>query len=114
EAVRFDVERQNGIAGGARKPHGPRLCDARRPARTVESEADRASLGEVAPHLTERACRPARGRAARHAEAEPLDDAGDPLPVEVLARHDDDAAMTEIVEAAKDSAVPERHDRLAS
>src|SRR5204863_8003974 len=58
--------------------------------------------------------RAARGRSARRAIAEALDDPGDPLAVEVLAGDDDDAAAAEKVGGRKDPAVPERHDGLAS
>ena len=40
--------------------------------------------------------RAARRRSARRAVAEPLDDAGDPLAVEILAGDDDDAAAAEV------------------
>src|SRR5262249_18881650 len=114
EAACLDVKRQDGIAGGAGQPDGPGLRDSRRPPRTVEGKAHRPSFRKVAAHLNKRTCRAARGRAARHTEPKTLDDTRDPLAVEVLARHHDDAAMAEVVDAAEDSAVPERHDRLPS
>src|SRR5207248_8825674 len=65
-------------------------------------------------HLNQRPAPAARRRSARGAVAEPLDDAGNPLAVEVLARDDDDAAVAEEDRGRQDAAVPERHDRLVA
>ena len=62
-------------------------------------------------HLHERLDAPTRRRPARRPVAEALDDARDPLAVEVLARHHDDAAIAEEQHARQDAAVPERDDR---
>ena len=70
EAIRFDVKRQDRMAGRAREPHRAGLRDARRPARPVDRERDRPAGGQIAPQLHERARRAARRRAARRAEAE--------------------------------------------
>ena len=56
----------------------------------------------------------ARRRPAGGPVAEPLDDAGDPFAVEVLAGDDDDAAAAEVVGGGKNAAVPERHHRLVA
>ena len=83
------------MTGRAGEPDGAGLRDARRTARAVDREASRTAGRQVAPQLHERARAAARRRSARRAEAEALEDPGDPLAVEVLAGDDDDAAICE-------------------
>ena len=89
------------MPGSAGQPHGARLRDPRRTARTVDGESDRTPGGEVTAQLDERTCAAARRRSSRHAVTESRDDARDPLAVEVLADDDDDAAVAEVVEAPR-------------
>ena len=110
----FEVKGQHRIAGRFRQPHRPGLCDARRPARSVEGEPDGLARRHVARELQQRLARPARRRAARRFVSEALDDPRDPLAVEVLAGDDDDAAAAEEVGGRQNTAVPEGHHRLAS
>ncbi len=65
---------------------------------------------EDALHLQQSPSRPARRRAASRAIAKTLDDAGNPLAVEVLARDDDDTAAPEVVGGGKNATVPEPQD----
>src|SRR5688500_13936073 len=108
------MKRQDRIAGALRQPHGPWLRDARRASGAVEGEARRTAALHLARHLQQRLHAPARRRPARRSVAEALDDARDPLAVEVLAGDDDDAAAAEVEGGGQDAAVPERHDRLAA
>ena len=113
-AAGLEVKRQHRIAGRLRQPDGAGLRDARRAARAVDGEAGRLAGRHVARQLQQRLAPAARRRAARGAVAESLDDAGNPLAVEILARDDDDAAAAEVVGGGQNAAVPERHDRLAA
>src|SRR5438094_8518473 len=111
-AIGLDMERHHRIAGRLRQPDGAGLCEPRGAARSVHGERSGPAGRHVARQLQQRPACAARGRPARRAVAEALDDAGNPLAVEVLARDHHDAAPPEIVRRGKDAAVPERHDRL--
>src|SRR5438270_2126900 len=113
-AIGFDMERHHRIAGRLRQPYRAGLCDARGAARSVHGERSGPAGRHVARQLQQRPACAARGRPARRPVAEALDDARNPLAVEVLARDHDNAAPPEIVRRGKDAAVPERHDRLTA
>src|SRR5436190_8655444 len=112
EAIGLDVKRQQRLAGCAGQEHRPCLRHARRAARAVDGEGGRTAAGEIAPQLHQGPRAAARRRAARRAVAEPADDAGNPLAVEVLAGDDDDAAVFPEERGGQDAPVPEREDRL--
>src|SRR5207247_1371418 len=80
----------------------------------VHRKACRPAGGHVARELEQGSPAAARGRASGGAVPEPLDDAADPLAVEILARDDDNAAPAEEVGGGKNSSVPERHNGLAA
>src|SRR5437588_3216978 len=105
---------QHGIAGRPREPDGPRLRDTRGSARTVERKTGRPPVLHIAHQLQHRLQTAVRGGPARRAEAKALDDARNPLPVEILARDDDDAAAAEVVGGRKDAPVPEGHHGLTA
>ena len=84
------------------------------PARAIERERRRLPRRQLAPQLHQRPHAAARRRPARGAVAEPLDDARNPLAVEILAGDDDDAAVAPVEGRRQDPPVPEREDRLAA
>jgi hypothetical protein len=112
--IGLEMKRQHWIARRLRQPHRARLRHARRSARPVDRESGRLAGRHVARQLQQRLPRASRRRSPCRAVSEPLDDAGDPLAVEVLARDDDDAAAAEKVGGRKNTSVPERHDRLVT
>ena len=103
------MEWQHRVTSRAREPDGAWLRDARGTARPIEREPCRLPFFHVAHQLQHRLQPPARGGPPRRAEAESLDDARNPLSVEILARDDDDAAAAEVERGWKDAAVPEGH-----
>ena len=114
-AVRLDVKRQDRVAGRAGQPDGARLRDARRAARAVDRERRRRARpparAAAAPARARRRATSIRARCrTRTGAMMPRD----PLAVEVLAGHDDDAAVAEVERRGQDAAVPEREDRLAA
>src|SRR5688572_28288097 len=108
------MKRQHRIAGRLGQPDRSWLRLARGTSGTIDGEARWPPRFHVAPQLQHRALPAARCRPARRAVAEPLDDACDPLTVEVLAGDDDDAAAAEIESGRQNAPMPERHHRLAS
>ncbi len=112
ETIRFDMKRQDRLAGGAGKEHGTGLGDTGRTARAVDRERGGLPVRQVAPQLDQRARAAARGRSARGAIAEPPDDAGNPLTVEVLAGDDDTAAILPEERGRQNTPVPESEDGL--
>ena len=91
------MKRQHRIAGRLRQPDAPG-CATRAGPRgpsSVKPAGFPAAMSRVSCSSALRAA--ARRRSARRAVAEALDDAGDPLAVEVLAGDDDDAAAAEVV-----------------
>ena len=97
-------------------PATPRPAARRAPARAGRRRVNPAGLPAAMSRVScSSALRAAaRRRSARRAVAEALDDAGNPLAVEVLAGDDDDAAAAEVVGGRQNAPVPERHDRLAA
>src|SRR5690606_32814578 len=110
----LDVQRQDGAAGRAGEPGGARLRHLTRPARAVDGEGDGAAVAQFAPELHERLRATARRRSARRAVAESVDDARDPLAVEILARDDDNAPVAHEQQPGHDAPVPEGIDGLAA
>ena len=96
----------------ARPRPAARRCAGPRGPSSVNAAGLPAAMSRFSLH--ERLHRAARRRSARSPVAEALDDAGDPLAVEVLAGDDDDAAAAEVDGGGENAAVPERHDRLAA
>src|SRR5258706_490322 len=97
-AASWTLSRPSRVAGrgpftGPPKEPGPPLRHARGAARAVDRERRGTPVRQVAPELHERPGAPARRRPARRPVAEPPDDPGNPLAVEVLAGDDDDASV---------------------
>ncbi len=109
---RLEVKRQDRLTGRSGKPHGTRLRHSRGTARTVNGEGDAVTCRKLAAQLHERPGAATGRRAPRRRIAEAFEDARNPLPVEVLAREGDDAAVAEVVEAGQDAAVPAGEDGL--
>ena len=114
ETARLDVKREERIAGRAGEPHGARLNDACRTARTVDAEGRRMAVRHVVAQLDESARAASRRGPARGAVPESADQPRDPLAVEVLARDDDDPAIAEVQRGRENASVPEREDRPAA
>ena len=81
------------MTGRAGEPDRAGLRHAGGAARAIDRECHRTILGKVPPQLHERPHPSARGRPARRAEPEPLQDPRNPLPIEVLTGNDDDVAV---------------------
>ena len=107
----LDVKRQDRMAGRAGEPHGAGLGDPCRAARPIDREGGRVPRSQLPPHLHQRAAAAARRRSAGGPEPEPRHQPRDPLAVEVLAGHRDDAALAPVERGREDPAVPERQDR---
>ena len=112
-----DASMWNGTMGlpVARASHTRPGCATRGGStRTIDRECDRmarrASHGGVGRALSLRRAR------SIHAPSitKPADDPGNPLPVEVLARDDDNAAIAKVEGRGKNSAVPARENRLSA
>ena len=114
EAVRFEVKRQDRLPGRPCQPGGANLRHPRRPARAVDSKGDPMARRQLAAKLHEGSSTATGCRAASRRVAKTLENARDPLPVEVLAREGDDAAAAKVVETGQDAAVPAGEDRLAA
>ena len=114
EAVRFEVKRQDRLPGRPGQPGGANLRHPGRPARAVDGKGDAMARSQLPAKLHERSSTAAGCRAASRRVAKTLENARDPLPVEVLAGEGDDATVAKVVETGQDAAVPAGEDRLAA
>ena len=104
------MKRQQRTTGRARQPHRTRLRHASRTAGSVQSKAGGMPALDLTLQRQQRPHPSPRGRPRHGAIAEVLDDARDPLPVEVLTRERDDAAIAEEPGRGQDARVPEGDD----
>ena len=109
---RLDVERHDGIAGGARQPCGAGLGHTRRTSRAIHGEGCGVPVRHLSPQLSKRSRTTTRRGSSSRVIAEPAHQPRDPLPVEILACHRDNAAIAEVQRRRQNPAVPKSQNWL--